>query len=165
MKSAIICDIDGCVIDTDWIWEEVEKKKISGAEKWLFFNKNSCDMVKAKIDDVLLRIIKMQLYTTGAELIFSTARSECLREQTRKILQDLFEGHEFLLYMRPDGCLLPSEDLKEAHLQEIRKNFIVVQAYDNEAQNCMMYSKNGVDAIQWISKKHKGVDCKQACTV
>ena len=33
MKDAIICDIDGCVVDTDWIWSEIEKQKLEGLEK------------------------------------------------------------------------------------------------------------------------------------
>lgn len=43
MKDAIICDLDGCLFDTAWIFEETEKQGLTGAAKWDYFHRHVND--------------------------------------------------------------------------------------------------------------------------
>lgn len=155
MKKAIICDIDGCVLDTDWIWEEIEKQKLDGLKKWEFFNKNSCDLEKSEPQDLLIKLINGDMFSMQHELIFSTARSEIIRKETREILEKMFAGRDFILLMRPEDCLLPSWQVKEQHLNEILKNYEVTSAIDNEEPNCEMYRRHKINCLEWNIEEQK----------
>ena len=160
MKSAIICDIDGCVIDTDWIWEEVERQNMEGSQMWEFFNKNANDLTKSKPQQLLINRLQ-----TNAEVIFSTARSEAIRKETREMLEKIMQGKEFILMMRPEKCFDSSEAVKEAHLMEILKNYEVACAIDNEKENCNMYRRHGLVVMQinLTKEKTQNNETLQAC--
>lgn len=148
MKDAIICDIDGCVVDTDWIWSEIEKQKLEGLEKWDFFNKNSCNLEKSKINPEMIMLLNGYGVSNKNELIFSTARSEEIRTETRAMLHKIFPDREFLLFMRPADCVSTSDEVKKEHLVEILKNYNIKIAIDNENQNCQMYRKEKIPCLR-----------------
>lgn len=67
--KAIICDIDGCVIDTSRIYEEIAEKGITGADKFAYFEEYANDPAKALINQQLVDILEF-LRLQGYKIIF-----------------------------------------------------------------------------------------------
>ena len=43
-QKAIICDIDGVLLDTEHIFERIETAQLTGRDKWDFFNRHANDV-------------------------------------------------------------------------------------------------------------------------
>ncbi len=155
MKQAIICDIDGCLIDTAWIWNEIEQKELIGNDMWNFFDAHANSPL-SKAHYPLIKILQQAL-SKDNELIFLTARSEAIREDTRNRLAGIIYDRDFILLMRPHGNDDSSAVVKEVHLIELLKNYEINLAIDDEQQNCEMFEKYGIPAIRWEIKNDKPV--------
>jgi len=158
MKQAIICDIDGCLIDSAWIWDEIERKGLTGEEMWKFFDENANAPLSAA-HYPLVKILQQALSKEN-DLIFVTARSESIREETRHRLAGIIYDKEFILLMRPLENADPSARVKEVHLVELLKNYEINLAIDDEQANCDMFEKYGIPCIKWEIKMSCGSKTK-----
>lgn len=152
-QKAIICDIDGVLLDTSHILERIEKAGLTGETKWEFFDRlaNEHDVeVDYRVIEVLEAFAKQ-----GFQIIFLTARTRKIEKQTRAKIQ-LEIGRfadaifDFLLIMRPLDNTEPADQLKEKWLDTLSDEFDILMAIDDEAANCDMFARNKVLAAQII---------------
>lgn len=120
MGKAIICDIDGVLVDNSLILNHIKSNNLVGEEKWKYINShiNGLDTYPNR---KMMELIKM-FYLKDFKIILLTARSEEIREQTiRTIENDFFLLTdliiEFDIYMRKleDYDLKPHE-IKQKYL-------------------------------------------------
>lgn len=145
-ENAIICDIDGCLIQTDWIFNDAKRLGLNGEETFTLFDLYANDIMNS-VDKNLVLTIK--LLNFDKKIIFLTARSEDIRERTRKNLERILPGVSFLLCMRPSDDKRPQKAVKEDYLRTITEHYNVVLAIDDSAENCAVFEKHDIPYIQW----------------
>jgi len=149
-KRAIICDIDGVLLDTKHIFENIEKYELTGDDKWDYFNRHANDY-DVEIDS---RIVEMlDALSKDYKIVFMTARSFEIHKQTRaKIAQaiGLYSGSifDYEIIMRRIDDFRASDEVKEGMLKYIQKLYDVVFAIDDESPNCEMFKQNGILTLQ-----------------
>ena len=150
MKSkAIILDIDGVCLQTDFILDEILKLGLKGEDKWDYFYKN-CNSDRVKVIEETRKLIFLcgDVYFP-IYVIISTARNEKYREATKTKLDNslIFPSR---MYMRSEHDLRPACEVKREHLIEIMKEFDVIAFIDDDLQNCEMAKDLGVLALRRV---------------
>ena len=140
--KAIICDIDGCLLDTRAVLKEAEENTNNEADKWRYFQTYANDRDKVGFNWTLGEVLK-SLHDSGYKIIFSTVRSEAIRINTKiRLRTDLgFIGD---LYMRRIGDLRPAAEVKAEHFRLIREYYDPQIAIDDEDENIKMFAENGL---------------------
>lgn len=146
-QKAIICDIDGVLLDTSHIFERIEKAGLTGDAKWEFFDRHANDH-DVEVDYRVIEILET-FARQDYKIIFLTARSVEIDKATRAKIQlaiGQYAGSifDFLLIMRPTLNTEPPDILKERWLNLLRKNYDVLLALDDETANCEMFARNKV---------------------
>ena len=154
--KAIIFDIDGVILKTDFILKEIEELELKDNDRWDYFhakcnneqvtsNKGICDLISK-----YLTLESISDYY----VIFSTAREEVVRWQTLNKLNSVIDGIIKLgnsrLYMRKQGDTRPAYIIKQEHLKEIQEKYEVMLVFDDNLENCKMYKENGITALNII---------------
>ena len=161
--QAIICDIDGCLFDTGWIFEETEKLGLTGEEKWDFFHKHindeksrTCEQMKNFLTNVISKDIG---------IIFMTARSEIIRAETeRRIYKELRKREYFYpVFMRQLTSYESSDVIKEEMLKKVLYTYgiDVVLAIDDDPKNCAMFESYGIPTLQWKILNNRTLEKKE----
>ncbi len=142
--KAIICDIDGCVLDTSAIYKEIERLNLEGQRKWMFFETFANDSKMSVFNQTLGNWLVSQ-YIKGINIIFLTARSEKIRYNTRTRLNKEFKNVlDYCLLMRAKDDLDPAHIVKEKHLKTILERYEVILAIDDEQPNLDMFNRYGL---------------------
>lgn len=147
MEKAIICDIDGCLIDSSFLLKEGKNKGLKDLALFEYFDKNLHRAKKLKGSKKYLNLI----LKGNRKIIFLTARSEKTRAITYTQL-NIFPpliARGFLLKMRPENNTQSSAKYKENVLKKIMKDFEIELAVDDELTNVEMYKRNGINAKLW----------------
>ena len=85
----------------------------------------------------------------SVKIFLSTARNERIREETEERLR--FENFSYTkLYMRNQGDLRPSSEVKADHLNLIQQEYEVVAFIDDDLTNCQMARDNGILAFRKV---------------
>lgn len=98
----IICDLDGCLIDSSWIWQVNKNLKLESPQCWELFENNSVSSWN-EIDNFLLKFLREKLQQ-GFRLLFLTARSFTIESKTIDFITQktgLVVGKDFLAEFRP----------------------------------------------------------------
>ena len=146
--KAIICDVDGVLLDTSRIIKEIHERKLKGDEKWDFFHKYANHPDYAIKNEDMFNLINFFL-ENGFYVFLLTARQEKIHSDTISYLWtgdvklELFKGKANLI-MRPDDNKMQACDLKEMQLKELQKDYDIRLAIDDDLQNCKMFEKNGI---------------------
>lgn len=151
LKKAIICDIDGVLLETKHIFEEIEKANLTGASKWDYFNRRANDH-DVEVDTRVIEILET-FANQGYKVLFVTARSAEIWKQTRakidmaigQYAQNIFE---YSLAMRGTDDFNASDCVKAELLQQIQEKYDVLFAIDDDKSNCDMFRKNNVLTLQ-----------------
>ena len=159
LKKAIICDIDGVLLETKHIFEEIEKANLTGASKWDYFNRRANDY-DVEVDSRVIELLET-FANQGFRIIFLTARSIEIEKQTRakielaiaRFSESIFD---FLLIMRPSRNIDSADKVKETWLHLLREKYDVMFAIDDDKANCDMFKSNNILTLQ----VHKA-DCAQ----
>lgn len=142
--KAIICDIDGCILDSSAIYTEIYRLNLKGANKWLFFETYANDSEYVKFNKNLGEWLFNQTQK-GIAIIFLTARSENIRYQTRlRLIEEFKKGFDFKLLMRAKDDTDPPHVCKEKHMRDILAAYDVILAIDDEQKNLDMFNKYGL---------------------
>ena len=148
MLEVIVCDIDGVILSTEYLLREIHELGLTGDKKWEHFYTN-CNSDKTQLAEGALELIHFIDKLPSTLLILSTARNEKCRHETMSKLWSY--GISFLeLYMRPDGDLRPSAEIKREHLKEIMDKYKVSLFIDDDLSNCKMAKELGVLALRKV---------------
>lgn len=149
----IICDLDGCLIKSGWIWDVVKEKGFSKDVAFDFFNRSAC-CDACEIDVSLYKYLCFKA-SGGFRLHFLTARSEVISVETINFIQQktgLIYGKEFTISFRPANDLSSPADSKARRLDAmIADKKEILLAIDDEDEILKMYQKRGIKTIKWIS--------------
>lgn len=152
MGKVLICDIDGCVIDTSSIWIDAGLSMIPEDKKFEFFEKQANNYDNPVCWECV-NFVNAFKHAVD-KIMFMTARSEVLREGTLQRLKDVINV-DFTLMMRP----LDNKDdpalLKESMLMCVQDEHKVVLAIDDNKEICEMYEEHGIPNILWEIGKYK----------
>lgn len=153
MNKYIVCDLDGCLINTAWIWQTAKKFKMDEDTGVDFFNK-AANCAASKIDDFCLRYLYFKC-SGGLKLHFLTARSEVIEVETINFIQErtgLIYGKEFTISFRPAKDVLPPHQSKEYRVSAmLQSGKQIALAIDDNDLCLQMYQAKGIPAIKWIN--------------
>ncbi|MEI8128016.1 MAG: HAD family acid phosphatase [bacterium] len=146
-QEIVICDIDGCLIDTSWIFDHTEEMEIN--QKWDFFNRNANNHDN-KINFDLVALIDKLKFFAGYKIFFVTSRSDIIYKDTLRMLKRLFSHEDIVLLMRSEGDISPSHEIKEKILSDLKEKYKIICAIDDEPNNCKMFKDNGILTMQIV---------------
>ena len=92
------------------------------------------------------------LYNAGNAIMFVTGRPELARVQTEKWLEDNGVDYD-RLYMKQGDPMGKAVHSKELTLNEIKKEFNVVMAFEDDNKCAEMYVKNNVMTLMPLNYK------------
>ena len=149
-RKAIVCDIDGVLLDSSHIMQEAEDLELYGDLKWDYFY-NHCNDNSVKIIESGKIFYNLIRYGVNSNIcfIFSTARNEKCSDSTLKRLafESIFCDR---IYMRKDGDLRPSYEVKREHLLKIMEEFDIVAFIDDDIENCKMAKGLGILSLRVV---------------
>ena len=145
-QKAIVLDIDGVIFDSIFLLREINDSALKGDEMWDYYYSN-CNSDRVKVNKFIYNIL--QGYKNYA-LFISTSRSERCRKETEAKLEanGVFP---YKVYMRPEGDLRLSPELKQDHLKAIQKEFDIELFIDDEPANCRMAKDLGIVTMRVIN--------------
>lgn len=145
-QRCIVCDIDGVILFSEFIFEDILKLGLKGDDKWAYFDAN-CNSDRVE----LMNGIKLLLRSFGDNVVtvVSTARSERVRFQTAKKLWKYKIGFEEM-YMRALDDYRDAREVKKDHLLKIMDNYEVVCFIDDDLGNCQMARDLGILALRRV---------------
>lgn len=149
----IICDIDGCLVDTSWIWRLVNNLSMTDEQKFDYFNLNANSRYST-VDLILLTILNYcRQIEIAQRIIFLTARSEIIAAPTINFLHartGLVPGKDFLINFRPvDDKLTPVESKRVRLLKILEQGHRILFAIDDNPEICKMYCEHKINAYIW----------------
>lgn len=158
-EKAVICDIDGVILDSSQVFKEIEEQGLTGDAKWEYFDRHA-NGLHVYPEKRMIEIIH-NFYEKGYKIIFLTARSARIRGKTTSRLFvefDFFDCplEEFDMYMRPEGDYSPSAEVKEKYLKLIKEKYDILCAFDDDDSNCAMFERNNILTFKVVNKENKG---------
>lgn len=148
----IICDLDGCLIDSAWIWDVVKSQNISKDEAFDIFNR----LANADKNGIDLALYKYLCFKAsgGLKIHFITARSELIEVETINFIQKklgLIYGKDFSISFRPTTDLSCPAESKAVRVQRfLDSGKQAVLAIDDENEILLMYARKGIPIMKWI---------------
>lgn len=148
----IICDLDGCLINSKWIWDSVNSQKVTKDEAFDMFNR----LANADANKIDLPCYKYLCFKCagGRKLHFLTARSEEIEVETINFIQKktgLVFGKDFTISSRPkNDTSLPAQS-KAVRVQKfLDEGNVIDLAIDDEDAVLEMYRSKNIPAMKWI---------------
>jgi len=155
-QKAIICDIDGVLLDTEHIFERIETAQLTGRDKWDYFNRhaNEHDVVA---DSRVIEILEA-FSERGFRIIFLTARMNEIESETKAKIDasiGLYAEKIFpyLILTRPTKNVEPSNKVKEVWVELLREKYDIFCAIDDDPENCEMFAKQNILTMQVHKKR------------
>lgn len=158
-EKAVICDIDGVILDSSQVFKEIEEQGLTGDAKWEYFDRHA-NGLHVYPEKRMIEIIH-NFYEQGYRIVFSTARSIRIAKETVERI-----GEEFIRYnldvdcfdvaMRPEDDYSPSAEVKEKHLKELKEKYNILCAFDDDDSNCAMFERNNILTFKVVNKENKG---------
>lgn len=157
-RIAVICDIDGVLLDSEHIFDKIKELDLSGNDKWGYFNRHANDhdvIADKRVIDILETFAEQ-----GYVIIFLTARSEEIYANTRAKLDLTIGQHgrrifNYMLLMRPLKVKSESCAVKKMWLDTIREKYDILCAIDDDSSNCEMFKENNILSLQ-VHKRKRG---------
>lgn len=145
-KLAVILDVDGVLLKSEGVLKEILHLNLKGNDKWDYFHRH-CN----ESDVPFMYNILPLLYSLDSEvhILLSTARNEKCRKSTEARLRREFPEWK-KLYMRADGDLRSSSEVKKDHLHEISKKYHILAFIDDDLSNCIMARDFGLIALRKV---------------
>lgn len=145
-KSAIIVDIDNTLCESEFIFDEIRQKELSGAAKWDYFNSN---INRCPLNAWCMMLVNNYL-VQGYDVIFLTARSQEIYTQTEEYIS-MYTMNSYSqnihLLMRSKSDISPAWVVKQNWLKKIKEDFHISFAIDDDLENCRMFYENGIPAL------------------
>ena len=148
----IICDLDGCLIDSAWIWDVIKEQGVSQDEAFDIFNR----LANADKNRIEIPLYKYLCFkgSGGFKIHFLTARSELIEVETINFIQrktGLIYGKEFSISFRPNNDISNPAESKSIRIQSfIDSGCDVALAIDDENEVLKMYASKKIPIMKWI---------------
>ena len=143
--EAVLIDVDGVLLDTEYIFKEILDLKLKGDAKWDYFMKH-CNSDRTEHFKNFLEL--WYCLSNRYKIFISTARNEkCKQDTLYKLAKGCFFTTEDNLLMRKENDYRPATEVKKDHLLQVMKNFNVVVFIDDDIANCRMAKELGVLAL------------------
>lgn len=162
-RKAIVCDVDGVILQTDFILQEIFELGLKGEEKWDYFYEN-CNSNRVEVIEETKKYIDSFIHATyeveeenkptaitidSVTLIVSTARNEkCRIETGEKLYRCGIEPYR--IYMRARDDLRSACEVKRDHLLKIMEEFDIVAFIDDDLDNCEIAKELGILALRRV---------------
>lgn len=156
-QKAIVVDIDGCLIDTDRLYETIGSRDFSDYRVWDKFHKYANDLsIVSKVESVFNLV---NAYNgIGYKIIVLTSRRDFLSSGT---LELLLEGtikldNMAMLVMRSlsqEG--IPSHTYKETEIIKLAKLYDIQLCIDDEDNNINMFKSLGYNTLKIGAEERK----------
>lgn len=148
-EKTVVFDVDGVLLKTDYIFEEIFKLKLKGDAKWDYFREHCNSERTEPFKDIVNLWYKLAI---GYRKVFiSTARNEKCREATHTKLWNCgFIIPEECLLMRKDKDYRSAVEVKKEHLFKIMENYDIVAFIDDDLANCEMAKELGILALRRV---------------
>lgn len=151
MEKVIVCDIDGCLVNTSWIWDIVKKLEIKDeAMLWDFFDRNA-NAEYNQVDETLVNFLKRQR-KEGFKIIFLTARSCRIGRETIALIENktgLKLNEDFTISCRGILDKEPAPVSKLNRLEKISKDKKILCFIDDDDKNCEVFTECAKPVIKW----------------
>lgn len=148
----IICDLDGCLIDSAWIWEVVKQQGVSKDEAFDIFNRLA-NADKNKIDLPLYKYLCFKA-SGGLKIHFLTARNEIIEVETINFIQKktgLVFGRDFTISFRSSSDISSPAESKAVRVQSmLESGKQIALAIDDDVEVLKMYVSKGIPVLKWI---------------
>ena len=150
MKNCVVLDIDGVILDSAFIFDEIFEKKLKGDEMWDYFHSH-CNGEKVKLIKSCKGLLGMlYLIKRHAELdiILLTSRNDKAYKETEKKLKEFMYYDK--LIMRPDGDYRESYVLKKEALEKLQEEYRILLFIDDELKNCEAAKELGIFSLRKV---------------
>ena len=145
-KPAIVLDIDDVILNTEYLYKEMLDLGIKKEDRLQYFYQH-CNSPRVEL--IPSTLFFAEEIIDNVIIILSTARNDKYRRATiRKLKSYFFPFAE--IYMRKEGDLRSSAEVKKEHLQEIMKDYHILAFIDNDLENCLMAKKMGILALRKV---------------
>ena len=149
--KAIVCDIDGVLLNTQFILDEIHKLGLKGEDKWDYFYKNCNSDRVLRMKGAIELFWQFSNSGNAPYIFFSTARNEKCKEATlNKLRKEGFIIPDDAIFMRSYYDLRPAYEVKREHLLQIMEDFDIVAFIDDDLQNCEMAKELGILSLRRV---------------
>lgn len=155
MAKYIICDIDGCLVDTSWLWGIINqlKTRFDDVNPFEIFDKNA-NLSFCRVDSMLVIYLKQlleRLYDgKKPTLLLMTARSESIKDETTEFILAKSDLKYFHVSFRETGDMSNPSESKRKRLERLLEcGHEIVLAIDDDSENLKMFENYGIETLQW----------------
>ena len=149
--KAVVLDIDGVILDTAFLFEEIHSLKLKGDAMWDYFHEN-CNSDKVHLIEgfysLYLNLFDMKVHS-DVEFILLTSRNEKVRKQTEKKLREESIFYD-RLYMRPNTDYREASILKQETLKILQKEYRILLFIDDDLKNCEAAKELGIYTMRKV---------------
>jgi predicted secreted acid phosphatase len=148
-QKAIICDIDGCLLDTSRIYNEAEEKNIVGAAFFNFFDRRANDPKYSVKNSAMFDLVNF-FKKEGYAIIILTARTIKIQSETYQYLTEGYKAlpKDIIMVSRLISDYgLPDYMVKENKLEALRKDYDIRLAIDDNLYNLEMFRRNNIETV------------------
>lgn len=141
--KAIVLDIDGVILNSDFILQEIHELGLKGDEMWDYFYAN-CNSDRVQLMPNIKEFIRS---FSDVKLIISTARSERVRPQTaRKLWKYRVQFDD--MYMRSINDFRKDYEVKKDQIKAIMQKYDIVAFIDDKEKNCDIAKEFGLLSLK-----------------
>ena len=152
MKSAIICDIDQCLLDSlqpIMLKNIAERTGVEPQEYWDHFYNN---LHLCKRNEWCFELLERFTTNNDITVLFITGREE----KARKVTESFFKfknNFKYKLYMRPNNNYDNDSDVKKEILNNIVDDYEILFALDDREDNCQVFRSFGITTLKVDSQE------------
>ena len=147
--KAIVFDIDGVLLQTDFILKEIEEKGLIGDAKWEYFYEH-CNSDRVKTIPSMVKLYNtIQTSAYHYKMILCTARNrDNYYALVNKLKQEMI-SFDFI-YMRKSTDYRPDTEVKRDLLKQIMEEYDVIAFIDDKEDNCQMAKELGIFSLRVV---------------
>lgn len=150
-RKAVVLDVDGVLLDTFFIFEDISTLKLEGDARWDYFHEN-CNSDNVHLIEgaymLFLNLFDMKVHS-DVDFILLTSRNEKVRRDTEEKLKK--EGIFYdRLYMRPEKDYREAHILKKETLLELQKEYNILLYVDDDLNNCKVAKELGIYTVRKV---------------
>lgn len=147
MKDAIILDVDGVILNSAFIFDEIFKLGLKGDAMWDYFHEH-CNSERVKLISDFKPFYNL-LKGLNINLILLTSRNDKVKLETAQKLRS--EGILFdKLYMRKNGDYREAYIIKKETLQNLQKEYNILMYIDDDLNNCKAAKEIGIFSLRKV---------------